>query len=99
MNPFALGIGGACVGLVLAEVRPFWFGWWYIVLLWIETLGKAGPIIAKPLGACAMCTSGMLTLVGSVALCPANYPSHIIAPCVAILAALGLEKYYAWTQQ
>ena len=104
MSIYEFGFLCAVAGVVFASVRPGLFTPWYEFLLKVETRGKIGKWVSKPLGLCHLCVSGQLALWAHFYGSGFDYSlegitSHILASCIAIMSAMGLNKYYEWTKQ
>lgn len=102
MNIVAFSLACAVVGTVFATVRPGLFTPWYDLLLKVETWGWFGRWISKPLGLCHLCVSGQLALW--LHMYRAGWDTslhgislHILASCIAILSAAGINKYWVWS--
>jgi len=87
------GICAAILGTAFAGVQPGLFAWWFKFLLWIEP--HTGEWLTKPLGLCAMCTSGQIGLWWHI-LTFGFSPWAILSASTAILAANLLTKMIEW---
>ena len=104
MITIAIGLAAAIIGVVYAVVlcmddTPL--NWWFNVLAWSRE--KSGPVnwLGAILGACEKCCSGHIALWYSVATRPSDTPiaSHIVAACIAVLAAAYLGHAYRWLKR
>lgn len=83
------------VGVAFATARPDWFSLWYDLILWLETKGNFCKFISKPIGGCAVCTSGLLAFVWSLFTTPS---AAVVNASAAIILAAVLNKVYQWSQ-
>lgn len=99
-----IGFGAAIVGVVYAVVlcmddTPL--NYWFRALAWSRE--RSGPInwLGSILGSCEKCCSGHMALWYSVATRPSDTPiaSHIVAACIAVLAAAYLGHAYRWLKR
>ena len=100
ITDLAFGLYCSFVGVVFSAVRPGLFTPWFHLLLWVEARGWAGKWIAAPLGLCAECFTGQLTLWSFLYFSGWQVsPDLILSTAFSILSAIVLTKLYSWTQQ
>ena len=101
MSTILFALYCAVVAVVFASVRPGLFTPWFDLLLWLETKGRLGKWLSKPLGLCHLCAAGQLALWAHLYASGWNWrlwPAHILCSCAAILFASVTNSVYEWSK-
>lgn len=102
MNHLAIALESSVIAAAFSLFRPGLFTFWFDLLLWIETKGKFGRWIAKPLGMCAMCLAGQIAFWWSFYASGwhlSAMPHILFSASAAILLAALLNKFHEWTKK
>lgn len=92
-----IALFSALISVAFASARPEWFVYYFDFLLWLETKGRFGKWLSKPMGECAKCVAGLLALVWSIAT-GLHWTVVVVNASAAILIAAVINKVYQWSQ-